>query len=233
MRAYLLETPPQDVFDHMALDEAVLDRAPKEREDCWLRVYSWSGPPPWAVTFGCSQTYESVAEAVRRRYGGVTLPLVRRSTGGGIVYHEDDLTFSFVFPWRRMTAPAEIYRGIHLGLHAGLKARGLRSRLWNVPSARAPQECFTAPEATDLVHEDGTKFVGGALRRRRERGLYQGSMRTERFADRSRLVEALLEGFSLQWRVVFDSTGPDAAVAAAAKLLRAEKYAKDVWNQRR
>jgi lipoate-protein ligase A len=236
MRAYLLRTPPLDVFDHMALDEAVLEDAARSGLPVfYFRIYNWDKSHT-AVTFGISQKYEDVSAAVRERDGGVTMPLVRRTTGGGIVYHDGDITFSFVFPWPHLTAPSLIYKNMHLGVHLGLKTHRIPSRLWSPAdkSEAAPAECFAAPVPIDLVHENGTKILGGALRRRKGVGLYQGSMRTEGFGEaREVLLQALQDGFDLQWRSVFNPVSPEPKVAAAAKQLRLEKYAVEGWNKKR
>lgn len=237
MRAYLLNAPPQDAFEHMALDEATLEYAGRgESPRSYLRIYQWAGARPYGLTFGYSQAYEDVAAVVRERFGGVTLPLVRRSTGGGIVYHDGDVTFSFVFPWPTLSTPDSIYKGIHFGVHLGLKLKNIPSRLWSPVAAGGAvrEECFSGPEPKDLVHEDGTKFLGGALRRRKGYGLYQGSMRMERFPEREKDVQAaLVEGFGLQWRFLLEPTALPAELAAGAQRLRIEKYTQESWNKKR
>ncbi|MFC1680057.1 biotin/lipoate A/B protein ligase family protein, partial [Elusimicrobiota bacterium] len=226
----------------MALDEAVLGLA--EKGACYLRFYRWpEGARVHGVTFGRSQRFEDVEVAVRRRCAGITFPVVRRCTGGGIVFHDGDLTFSFVFPWTRLSGPEFVYRRVHMSVQVGLRAHGVHVRLWKreatatasgrrVPAVR--RECFSGPEPEDLVDERGEKIVGGALWRRRGMGLYQGSMRREGLGPSSeRLDRVLVEGFGLQWKTVFEPGPPRAAVAAEAERLRLEKYSRDSWNKRR
>ena len=243
MRAYHLESPPLDVPAQMALDEAVLDHA---GPDCaYLRLYRWARGGLEGATFGYSQAYSQALARVRVAAGGAGLPLIRRLTGGGFVLHDGDITFSFVFPWPRLFAPSLIYKNIHLAVHVGLKAHGITTRLWSPPRPgagegvpggppRVAQDCFSAPVPLDLVRGDGSKLLGGALRRRRGVGLYQGSLRPEGLdAPPDKLRRAVAEGLALQWRVVFLPQAPGAAVAAAAQRLRLERYATDDWNQRR
>lgn len=234
MRAFLLKTGPLDVPSQMALDEAVLNAA--EPGALYLRLYRWPGLSLQGATFGYSQPYAAAVQAARARLGGVSFPLVRRLTGGGLVYHDGDLTFSFVFPWPRLATPAFLYKNIHVGVHLGLKARGAASRLWSPaqPPAPAGTECFARPEPKDLVREDGAKVLGGALRRRRGTGLYQGSMRPEVLAlPPDRLADALLEGFGLQWSALFEPVEPRPETAAAARRLLEERYCSDGWNKKR
>ena len=63
------------------------------------RFYGWMEP---AATFGYFQKYSSVERATLLR------PLVRRLTGGGIVPHDADWTYSFAVPpgheWHSLAA---------------------------------------------------------------------------------------------------------------------------------
>ena len=233
MRAYLLETPELDAYGQMAMDEAVLDTAAPET--LTLRLFRWLGRVPFGVTFGFSQPYAEVRDGVRSAgLEPAEVPLVRRCTGGGIVFHDGDVTFSLVFPWPRLKPPLAVYRDIHRGVLLGLKTLGIAARPWPQRPAGPQMRCFAGPEPEDLVREDGTKFLGGALRRRMGRGLYQGSLRPEGLpAPAERLREAIVEGLSLQWAALFEPAAPEPATAAAAQRLRLERYARDAWNQRR
>jgi len=233
MRAFLIETEALDAYAQMALDEAVLEHP--EPDAVSLRLYAWLGRMPYAVTFGYSQPYREVMESVGRRGVAAGTPVVRRSTGGGIVWHDGDITFSLVFPWPSVGGPRGVYRRIHAGVRTGLLACGVRTLPFSGrPTAGLRAQCFAGPEPEDLVREDGTKLLGGALRRRRGTGLYQGSLRPEGLGvPREALHGAIVEGFSLQWSSLFARTEPRPVVAAAAEELRAQRYSREEWNQRR
>jgi lipoate-protein ligase A len=213
----------------MALDEALLVCAPAE--SLVLRIYCWAGP---AVTFGYGQPWAAAMEAARPR-GIPPESVVRRATGGGIVFHDGDLTFSLVFPWPRLSPPAEIYEKIHSGVLRALQGSGSEARLWRSGSgagqARQAQ-CFTGPEPCDLVDEAGRKILGGALRRRSARGLYQGSLRLEGLErERLKLEAAMAAGLAREWGQEpsreFDATWLRAAEALVVK------YGSEAWNRRR
>lgn len=172
----LLACPRLDVFEQMALDETLVRVRPQA---VTLRFYRWTPGP--AVTFGYAQFISEVRRTLEQRR--FSSPAARRPTGGGIVFHEDDLTFSLVFeaPGR----PADIYKNFHAHIHAQLSRLGEKGEIFdkNLPaSAYAPSvnhtasACFSNPVENDLLAENGHKILGGALRRFGNTVLYQGSL---------------------------------------------------------
>jgi lipoate-protein ligase A len=102
----LLNSGPGDPAFNMALDEALLEAVSRLGRPV-LRFYGWTEP---AATFGYFQKYADVERATHLR------PLIRRPTGGGIVPHNTDWTYSLVFPpgheWHSLKAEAS-YRRVH------------------------------------------------------------------------------------------------------------------------
>ena len=212
----------------MALDEAVLLSAPAGA--LFLRIYRWSGP---ACTFGYSQPYHAARSACAARGWKDVLP-VRRATGGGIVFHDGDLTFSLIFPWDRTWAPDAIYKNIHRGVHVALKAAGAATALWSPPRRPlgAAAACFTRAEPMDLVLPDGRKILGGALRKRGTKGLYQGSLRPESLAlTREAVEDAVADGVAREFGAAPSAEIPGAWLDAARAL--EERYRSREWNERR
>ena len=103
---FLLQSGPGDPALNMALDEALLEAMSRLGRPV-LRFYGWTEP---AATFGYFQKYADVERATLLR------PLIRRPTGGGIVPHDADWTYSFAFPpgheWHSLKAE-ESYRRVH------------------------------------------------------------------------------------------------------------------------
>ena len=207
----------------MALDEAILLKSPAGATV--LRFYDWDGD---ACTFGYSQRHADAKAACKP---GVSP--VRRATGGGIVQHDGDLTFSLVFGWDKALAPETIYKNIHRGIHQALKMNGVENGLWSRArsSASIAQNCFSSPEKMDVVLNDGSKLLGGALRKKGSRGLYQGSLRADKISlSRVALEAAVLDGVSRE----FVSVSQDIhdAWLDAGRLLEA-RYRSPEWNERR
>jgi lipoate-protein ligase A len=223
-----LNVPTLDAAGQMALDEAALTLAAPGA--LVLRAYRWAGP---ACTFGYSQPLRAARSACDARGWRAVAP-VRRATGGGIVFHDGDLTFSLVFPWDRIWAPEAIYKNIHRAVHLGLKEAGARSALYS-PERRplgAAAACFSRAEPMDLVLADGRKLLGGALRKRGGKGLYQGSLRPELLALPREAVEAAVAGgVAREFGRVPTSEIPESWLGAAREL--AARYSSREWNARR
>ncbi len=102
----LLQSGPGSPAFNMALDEALLEAGSRLGRPV-LRFYGWTEP---AATFGYFQKYADVVRATPLQ------PLIRRPTGGGIVPHDADWTYSLVFPpghaWHLLKAETS-YRRVH------------------------------------------------------------------------------------------------------------------------
>ena len=92
-RVQRLETQAGDAAYNMALDEALLEEAIAGRRPAALRFYSWN---PSAVTIGYAQDAALETDPEACRAAGV--PVVRRITGGGAVFHNRELTYCVVIP---------------------------------------------------------------------------------------------------------------------------------------
>ena len=107
---------------NMAIDEALLETAVYPT----IRFYRWRSP---ALSFGYFGKFSDVAVYTAER------DLVRRWTGGGIVFHGDDLTYSVAIPANDPAfdeSSIAIYEKIHRALCEGLAASGQDPELANV-----------------------------------------------------------------------------------------------------
>jgi len=156
----------RDPAMNMALDEALLRTAP-ERGRPLLRVYRWDAP---AVSIGLLQKYSPDLAPGR--------PVVRRPTGGGLVDHARDATYTVVAPpthsLYRLPTP-ECYRLLHGAVTAALKLAGIAAELAPCCGPNDRNVCFAGPVQYDVVVAGGK--VAGAAQRRLKRGLlHQGSI---------------------------------------------------------
>lgn len=168
-RLLLWEDPiPRPGPENMAVDAWLL----KTVREPVLRVYQWDGE--W-VSFGYFGR-KSEAERLAREGGA---RLVRRATGGGIVDHRIDRTYTLAIP-RGFGLPeagaTESYRAIHSALARAMGSCGLGVRLLLRDEGSDSAACFEKPVAWDVVDASGRKVAGAGQRRTRQGLLHQGSV---------------------------------------------------------
>ncbi|MBI5396607.1 MAG: lipoate--protein ligase family protein [Verrucomicrobia bacterium] len=216
---HLWNDAARDPALNMALDEALL-RTAGERGRPLLRVYRWNAP---AVSIGFFQKFAPELAPGR--------PVVRRPTGGGLVDHARDATYTVVAPpghalYRMPTA--ESYRAIHEAVAAALQRLGVAARLAPCCAPERSGVCFAAPVKFDVV-ADGRKVAGAAQRRLKCGLLHQGSVLLPAAA---KLNGELRIGFEKALGVTFERFEPAPALLAVAEKLRADKYATAAWTGR-
>jgi lipoate-protein ligase A len=204
----------------MAVDEWLLETADRPV----LRVYGWAGE--W-VSVG----YFGEIAAAREAFPAVNL--VRRWTGGGMVDHRADWTYTIAAPhgeplagWRG----AESYRRIHTALAETLVAGGVGARVSGGEHETGAALCFENPVHHDLLGENGRKLAGAGQRRSRSGLLHQGSVALA-CADESisrRRAEDLAGRISGAWMMFPFQPEPDDLSRRVAS-----RYARDEWTNRR
>jgi lipoate-protein ligase A len=113
---------PHSAAMNMSIDEALVEHAAVPS----IRFYQWHSP---ALSFGYFGRFADVASYAGERH------LVRRWTGGGIVLHGDDLTYSIVIPVSDAAfgeSSISIYEKIHHALSHAFIANGARAELVSV-----------------------------------------------------------------------------------------------------
>jgi len=156
---------PRAAALNMAVDEALLETAACPV----LRFYCWRGP---ALSFGYFGSYADVADQRDKR------EIVRRWTGGGVVPHGDDLTYSVIIPANHpffTRSSLAIYSDLHEAIRRALKENGLEATLAASASPKVSENCFANAVRADVVME-GRKIAGAAHRRSRAGVLHQGSI---------------------------------------------------------
>jgi lipoyl(octanoyl) transferase len=151
---------------NMAFDRALLDSA-AQRAQPVLRFYGWTQP---AASFGYFQRLPVERLTPLR-------PLVRRPTGGGLVPHDADWTYTLCFPpthpWYSLRA-TQSYERVHAWIRDAFLQLHIDTALAPI-SRRDPGLCFVGAERNDLLWH-GRKIAGAAQRRNRSGLLIQGSI---------------------------------------------------------
>jgi lipoate-protein ligase A len=222
----LLNSGKCDAAFNMALDEALLEAMPRLQKPV-LRFYGWKEP---AATFGYFQKYSDVASAAQLR------PLIRRPTGGGIVPHDADWTYSAVFPpgheWHSLKAE-ESYRRIHDWLRLAFAELKVETELAPCCKKSLPGQCFAGHEKFDLLWH-GKKIAGAAQRRNKLGLLIQGSVQPplvsmKRAEWEKAMCEVAVEKFEVGW----DDFSPEVELREQAERLSRQKYSQRDYNQKR
>ena len=214
-----------DPAENMAWDALLLERA-ADLVHPILRFYGWLQP---AATFGYFQKYDQVEPLTPLR------PLIRRPTGGGLVPHDRDWTYSLVFPaghaWHQLKAP-QSYRLLHEWIQAAFLGCQVRTSLCPKTRAEGPGQCFLGAEQHDLLLQD-RKIAGAAQRRTRQGLLIQGSVQPPPGLDRTRWEKAFCEAGSERWNLVWNPWKPGDDLRQRALALTRKRYATEAFNRKR
>ena len=230
---------PRSAAMNMAIDQALLESAAAPS----IRFYRWESP---ALSFGYFGRFADVADKASER------DLVRRWTGGGIVFHGEDLTYSIVIPAGDPVfaeSSMSIYENVHHALRKALVANGQRAELLavaavcdrrtcfrsnNFPTAdeltqnsptvtdRRYNDCFANPVKADVTI-DGRKVAGAAQRRTRAGLLQQGSVQ---YVD---LENGLAERFAQALSANCSEREINRETLHRARELAEHKYGANEW----
>ena len=173
----LLNYQIYNIFENMAIDEAVFQETIKNRKPPTIRFY---GSHPAAVSIGYFQDIRKEVNIERCRIIGVDV--VRRITGGKAVFHFDEITYCVVAgAWEKSFPPniSETYKIISQCIVCGLSSLGIKAHLAQTGRIASGEElksyCFSVPSKSELLVK-GRKICGSAQARRREGFLQHGSL---------------------------------------------------------
>ena len=248
----LLIDPPAAGDWNMAVDEVLLRRAACE-DVCVWRFYQWSAP---TLSLGY---FQNLAER-QRHAASRACPVVRRSSGGGAIVHDLELTYSIVLPAGHVLAIGRrrLYDVVHAVLIETLAEFGVKAALFKPTAGRSDDAtshvragdrsflCFGRRSPGDVVVA-GDKVAGSAQRRQRGCILQHGSV----LLGRSRaapelpglnqlghreisvdgLIEAWLKRIEQGLKLAFNLDGLSREELADARRVAAEKYASNAWTE--
>jgi len=216
---------------NMAIDEALLESLTLPV----VRFYRWQSP---ALSFGYFGRFADVASYQSER------DLVRRWTGGGIVFHGEDLTYSILIPANDAAfaeSSMSIYEKIHRALCDALLASGLNPVVAGVGDpgscramikarrafiSEARYNCFRTPVHADVMI-DGRKVAGAAQRRTLRGLLQQGSIQGIDIGN------GLAERFAQALSANCCERKVDEEILKPARKLAQQKYGTESWLRKR
>jgi len=159
---------------NMAIDE-YLFQSLDENPQTLMRFYQWEKP---TVSLGYSQKISNVLNHRYCRDQGIDV--VRRITGGKLVLHHDEITYSLCSSDSQTFTSSlqSSYRLISQALIRGLEKMGLKPSLAKATPSRYTKgnlPCFSYP-ALDEIEIAGKKIVGSAQKRVDRRFIQHGSI---------------------------------------------------------
>ncbi len=164
---------------NMALDEIFFSIS-LEKNMGFFRFYEWKHP---CISLGYFQ--KPTQNQLQ------TYPCVRRLTGGGIVFHDQDLTFSFCAPLKEPFENAfaiyQFFSSLFMKSFSGLTDNDDLEILTKSASKSRFYNCFDLPVSADILHR-GKKIYGGAIRKKKKGFLFQGTLQGEMILRNKKII---------------------------------------------
>ncbi|MAI71238.1 MAG: lipoate--protein ligase [Rhodopirellula sp.] len=235
--------------ENMAIDQAILDSVSRTGVPV-LRFYQWAEP---TLSLGY---FQGLTE--RAAHGqSDSICCVRRTTGGGAIVHDRELTYSVSIPLPAGSAGPRsvLYQQMHAAIAKTLADFGVQAvpfRRTGVgprsDSRNAQFLCFQRRTAEDLV-VSGYKVLGSAQRKSRTAVLQHGSLllctslyspqlpginellSLQLTADQlvPQIAKILSESLGVDWRVDTLSSQEE----SNAEKICCERFASSLWTSRR
>ncbi|MCF7791725.1 MAG: lipoate--protein ligase family protein [Victivallales bacterium] len=218
-------------YENMAIDESILEECFKIKTPI-LRFYGWDRK---SASVGYIQKFSAVPENL-----GYTV--VRRPTGGGVVYHDIDMTYTVTVPkghWIENLNRIESYHIIHKTIIKSFYSLGIESSLVNYDTKnenRMTTQCFVSPTKYDVVlnNEVSSKAAGAAQRRTKHGILHQGSIVLKSIdIIKPNLKDKIIQSFSEDLCIKFEEFTLNEILKTKIKELVEKKYSSDKWNRMR
>jgi lipoate-protein ligase A len=160
---------------------------------------------------------------------------VRRPTGGGIVPHDADWTYSLAFPtgheWYELKA-VQSYQRVHEWIQKSFSKLNVPTELAPCCKKSLPGQCFVGHEKSDLLWH-GKKIAGAAQRRTRDGLLIQGSVQPPFAQKRMEWQTAMSEVAQAEWGRAGLQFVPDECLIQRVEELIQQKCASVAYNQKR
>lgn len=189
----LLQTGYNTAAFNMALDEVLIDRIARGQSAPALRFYRWQ---PSAISIGYFQSLESEVDTAKCQELGVDV--VRRQTGGGAVFHDDEVTYSMHVPLVLKLLPEQIldsYAKICGAIISGLQQINITAHFAPINDIVVASPTLKHPETGQPVMQ---KISGNAQTRKQgillQHGTILKSVNVEKMFDLLKVPDEKLKG---------------------------------------
>lgn len=253
MNFRLLQTGYNTAAFNMALDEVLVNKIAKGESQPCLRFYGWQ---PAAVSIGYFQSL--LAEVDVEKCQELGIDIVRRQTGGGAVFHDDEVTYSMHIPLSLNLVQVKIlesYQRICQGIIKGLSPLGIQAQFVPLNDIIASGKKISGNAQTrkqGLILQHGTiltgvdvdkmfellkvpdeKLKGKLISDVKERVTSVKQLTGQGFTFQN-IVDTLIAGFRQEFAEVefVDSVLSEEEIAQTEKLAN-EKYGSREWNYQR
>ena len=242
----LILDPPQSGSWNMAADEMLL-LAAQVNQQAVLRMYQWN---PATLSLGYFQS----SEEAQKQQCAQQVPWLRRSTGGGALLHDQELTYSLIFPSQYLSSQqiADVYDLVHKSLIDTLQQFDIQATIANATQASDEQQdsflCFQRRCPCDVLLSD-FKIAGSAQRRCRNYVLQHGSVLTgqsvftpefpgiHELSNSDMNADLLQSAWVPNLRKLFDTVFIEKPLMDDEKrvttAIQKSKFEADTWNMKR
>jgi len=177
MRCRLIICENYDPFFNMAFDYFFWKKCQDRENLPVLRFYKWN---PSSVSTGYNQDHEKLVNIEFCKKNKI--PIVRRPTGGSVLFHDIEITYSFCANLNHhpsFSMPSSTYFIISNGIIKGIEKTGINLKIRGLSDGKEPSftdfACFSLSSRHDIVFEN-KKIVGSAQRRNKFSFLQHGSI---------------------------------------------------------
>jgi lipoyl(octanoyl) transferase len=173
-------------YENMAIDEYLISNYEKNLQPI-LRLYGWN---PEGISAGKNQEVLKDIDLVKCKKNSV--PVVRRLTGGGAIYHSNEVTYSIVCSEKELSTAGltvkesfEKLNSFILKMYSKLGLEAAYAKEFRISGAKMggiSAFCFASNEEYDIVI-NGKKIGGNAQARKKEIIFQHGSIPLKASAD--------------------------------------------------
>ncbi len=246
----LIKTIETNGAMQMAIDEAILAFRIKNKVPNTLRFFTWNPP---CLTIGYFQSLKKEADAKNAEKQGVDI--VRRYTGGGAVFHDNELTYSLaiseedvpqdiIASYQRICSA--IIKGLEL-LHINPEFKQINDIIANGKkisgNAQTRKEGFVLQHGTILIDVDIKKMfsllkvpdekIKDKMIKAVEERVTSLNKELKKEISIDELRDCLIKGFESAFNIRFEESGLTKDEAALAEKLCKEKYSTSEWRELR